>query len=248
MKPLQKFLLFSISLFLFTAFTGCRIPKDPKRTFEKVKAEKVFRVGVIENGAWVKKNEAGEPGGAEAELVKEFARKINARPEWISGGEYELFESLKNFEIDMIIGGLAESSPYSKDAAFTNPYFTEKIVVGTPKGEILQDVAGRKVYVETGSVAAYYLKDKNAQPVETENLFQSNGFVAAAEWLLVKKGFQPADIELYKIKHVIAVPPGENLWLITLDNFLAEKRTQIKSMLKGESENESSLTLQTSRR
>lgn len=248
MKTLQKLLLFSFFLFLFTAFTGCQIPKDPKRTFERVKAEKVFRVGVIENGAWVKKDEAGEPTGVEAELVKEFAQNINVRPEWISGGEYELFEALKNFEIDMIIGGLVESSSYSKHAAFTNPYFTERIVVGTPKDEILQDVAGRKVYVETGSVAAYYLKEKNAQPVETENPFQSNAFVAAPEWLLAEKGFQPADIELYKLKHVIAVPPGENLWLVTLENFLAENRTQIESMLKEGSKNESSLTLQTTRR
>ncbi len=241
-------LLLLISLFFFTAFTGCQIPKDPKRTFEKVKAEKVLRVGVIANESWVKRSETGDPTGAEAELVKEFARKINSRPRWIPGGEYELFEALKNYELDLIIGGLAESSPYSKHAAFTNPYFTEKIVVGTPKGESLQDVAGKKVYVKMGSVAAYYLKEKNAQPVETENPFQSNGFVAAPEWLLAEKGFQPTDIELYKLKHVIAVPPGENLWLVTLENFLAEKRTQIESMLKEGSKNESSPALQTARR
>jgi polar amino acid transport system substrate-binding protein len=229
-KTFAGFLIFS--LFLLTA---CQIPQDPNRTLENVRNAKVLRVGIIVNEPWVVKN-GGEPTGVEPALIGEFAGEIGARPVWVTGSDYELFESLKNFELDLVIGGLAESSPYGSEVAFTNPYYTEKIFVGVSKEKNPppEDLSGQKVSVRTGEIAAFYLKEKGAVPVPAENPFETDGLAAAPEWELEQNGFQKTGEELYQIRHIVAVPPGENLWLVRLDNFLAAKRSQIEKLLAEE--------------
>ncbi|MCU1436011.1 MAG: putative lipoprotein [Pseudarthrobacter sp.] len=84
---------------------GCgTYPADPSGTLERV-AGGTLRVGASENGDWVKFSAASGGGqatrpasprrdedvqGTEAELVREFAARLGADIEWVSGTEHVL--------------------------------------------------------------------------------------------------------------------------------------------------------------
>jgi hypothetical protein len=47
-------------------------------------------------------------------------------------------------------------------------------------------------------------------------------------------GFEPSGVELPEERHVMAVPPGENGWLVALDRFLAARRGEAERFLREE--------------
>lgn len=70
--------LFSLFLILFFfILQACEsYPNDPENSLEEARGG-TLRVGVIEAPPWIK-FENGEISGIEAEIIKGFARKINA--------------------------------------------------------------------------------------------------------------------------------------------------------------------------
>ena len=154
------------TLFLIVAgsvLTGCGMPHDPNNTLDLVSGG-IVRVGLIHNEPWVVRTGGGEPEGAEVTLVREFAEEINAHPHWVWGSESELMEALKRFELDLVIGGLTESSPWPKKGlAFTNPFFTDRILIGTPpEMASLESIDGVRIAVRLGEVTAAHLEKENA--------------------------------------------------------------------------------------
>ncbi|MET3370934.1 UNVERIFIED_CONTAM: hypothetical protein ABIE34_004211 [Jeotgalibacillus campisalis] len=107
--------------------TGCgvSVPADPQGTLDRVSGG-VLRVGASPNGDWVKLTSSGEPTGTEAELVRRFAAQLDARVEWSTGTEHILAERVEHGELDLMIGGLREDTPWEKHAALTQPY-TESV-------------------------------------------------------------------------------------------------------------------------
>ena len=47
-------------------------------------------------------------------------------------------------------------------------------------------------------------------------------------------GFEPTSIELPEEQHVMAVPLGENGWLVELERFLRSQRAEAKALLREE--------------
>ena len=121
---------------------GCAtIPADPDGTLERVQGG-VLRVGVTENAPWVDLSGGGEPSGTEPTLVLEFADQQGATVEWTAGSEATLAEALEAGELDVVIGGFLEDTPWTEHGAATRPYVTagtgegdEKHVMLTPLGE-----------------------------------------------------------------------------------------------------------------
>ena len=73
---------FLIALILCVCCAGCgKLPRDPEETLSRVQQSKRLRVGLVEHPPWVVRT-AGEPSGAEVELVKQFASDVGATPEW----------------------------------------------------------------------------------------------------------------------------------------------------------------------
>jgi polar amino acid transport system substrate-binding protein len=70
--------------------------------------------------------------------------------------------------------------------------------------------------------------------VRVEELRGSDLPVAAYRWQLEAWGFEPAGVELPEERHVMAVPPGENGWLVTLERFLAGRRGEAERLLREE--------------
>src|SRR4051812_29357091 len=85
--------------------SGCgNLPRDPKGTLSRAQANGRLRVGLVEHPPWVVRT-AGEPSGAEVELVREFAQELGATPEWHWGGEQAQMEALEHYQLDLLVGG-----------------------------------------------------------------------------------------------------------------------------------------------
>src|SRR4051794_20819711 len=157
--------LFSLSLIVALA-GGCgSLPRDPKKTLERVRQQKHVKVGLVENPPWVVRS-GSEPGGAESELIREFAASLGATPDWFWGGEQAHLEALERYELDLVAGGLDANTPWAKKVGFTRPYFEERIVVGIPRNaQQPESLKGLRVAVKSGEAVAAYLVKKDATPV-----------------------------------------------------------------------------------
>jgi ABC-type amino acid transport substrate-binding protein len=113
---------------LLLAGCGTSYPADPSGTLERVR-DGTLRVGASANGSWVKVSSGNgsdvrgeDVQGSEAELVRGFASRLGAEIEWVSGTEYVLAEDLKHGELDLVIGGLDDKTPWATHAGLTMPY------------------------------------------------------------------------------------------------------------------------------
>lgn len=230
--------LIALTLCIFCAGCG-QLPRDPEKTLSRVRQGKRLRVGLVEHAPWVVRTE-GEPSGAEVELVKEFAREIGATPEWHRGGEQEQMEALEHYQLDLLVGGLTSETAWSKYVGLTSPYFESRVVVGIGKSAPpLKSVKGVPVAVESGDSSAYYLESKGASVVPVDDLARANSAaVAAPEWQLEKLGLAPTDVDLRTEKHVMAAPPGENAFIKRLDEFLYQRRGDVKGLLEQQPQQE----------
>jgi polar amino acid transport system substrate-binding protein len=213
--------------------SGCGFPGDPMGTLDRVRGGEM-RVGLVANPPWT----GGGPSGVEVALVEDFARGLGAETVYVRGTTPELLEATKQGEVDVLVGGFTDQSPgirEQKEAGITQPYLVARPLVGVPPGGGgLEDLAGRRVAVgETGATAAH-LKEEGAVPVRAEDLRASDLPVAAYGWQLEEWGFEPAGVELPEERHVMAVPPGENGWLVTLERFLAGRRGEAERLLREE--------------
>src|SRR5947209_5783145 len=107
------------------AVSCANLPRDPKETLRRVEGGRL-RVGLVEHWPWVIRI-GGEPAGVEVELVKKFAAGLGATPEWHWGGEQQQMEALEHFQLDLVIGGVTNSTAWSKYVGLTSPYFEERI-------------------------------------------------------------------------------------------------------------------------
>ncbi|MFD4422450.1 transporter substrate-binding domain-containing protein [Agromyces sp. NPDC058484] len=124
--------------------SGCSIdiPVDPHGTLDRVR-DGSLRVGVSHNPPWTDITEGRSPSGIEPELIVQFAEELDAEIEWTEDGESTLAIALERGELDVVIGGLLENTPWTARAAVTRPYAettgdggrSEKHVMLVRKGE-----------------------------------------------------------------------------------------------------------------
>jgi ABC-type amino acid transport substrate-binding protein len=115
--------LADVALAVAVGLTGCAstYPADPNGTLERVTGG-TMRVGISPNENWTDISDGGEASGIEVNLVEEFADRIDAEIEWTEGGEEKLFTDLAAGRLDMVIGGLTETTPWVEKAAITKPF------------------------------------------------------------------------------------------------------------------------------
>lgn len=122
---------------LMSLVTGCgaQVPADPYSTLDRVQ-NGVLRVGVSENEPWVAVHEAGPPTGTEPSLITSFADQLGATVEWIDGSEAELVEALDQGELDVVLAGFVQDTPWIEEAAVTRPY-TEVATADGIEGHVM---------------------------------------------------------------------------------------------------------------
>ena len=93
------------------------LPRDPKETLRTVQT-RPMRVGLVEHAPWVIRT-TGEPAGVEVDLVRQFAAALGTTPEWNWGGEQEQLEALEEYQLDLVIGGFTDRTPWRKYVGLT---------------------------------------------------------------------------------------------------------------------------------
>ncbi|TSI12062.1 transporter substrate-binding domain-containing protein [Brevibacterium aurantiacum] len=158
MRPLRLLLV----LVTLVGLTGCgmHIPSDPDDTLNRAKNGELV-VGISHRPPWTDISKPDEPSGTEVELVGAFASSIDADVAWHAGSEEELMTMLKDDQLDMIIGGITDKSPWTSHAALTTSY-TES---AGPDGK----------------------KEKHVMAVR----MGENAFMAELEKFLLAQGLQP---------------------------------------------------------
>src|SRR5215210_813335 len=228
----------SVAVFVLVVLVaaGCDFPRDSRGTLEGVR-KGTMRVGIVENDPWTRMEE-GHASGVEVELLKDFARELGTEASFVPGTTPELLEAAKEAEVDVLIGGFTSTSPgvsEGKEAGVTGSYLTTRFVVGVPPGtSAFDDASGREIAVERIDGTAALLREEGAVPVLVDGLPTAEMPVAAYRWQLEAWGFEPTSVELPEEEHVMAVPLGENGWLVELERFLRAHRAEAKSLLRKE--------------
>ena len=215
--------LFSLFLILFfLILQACEsYPNDPENSHEEARGD-TLRVGVIEAPPWIV-FENGEISGVEAEIIKGFAKEIDAEVEWVKGTEEELMPLLEEFELHLVAGGITSSTPWKKHIGLTGTYKKEKVFICNTTGELVpEEIEGKKVGVKKGTAVGAYVKKKKGIPVFLDSLESYKGLIAVYEHEKEKFGCQGSSLTIKTEKHVLAVPRGENNLLMTLEEFLNE--------------------------
>lgn len=95
---------------------GCaEFPTDPEDTLKRVRAEGVFRVGIIAPGPHSRDHHRQQ------RLIAEVARSTGARPLVGTGSAEHLLTAVEKGELDLVIGELARDSPWGKHVTLLPP-------------------------------------------------------------------------------------------------------------------------------
>jgi polar amino acid transport system substrate-binding protein len=220
-----------VAVALGLAVGGCeRVPRDPEGTLERARGGTI-RVGIAANPPWTRPG-PDRTGGIEARLVEDFARSLNARVAWVSGGESDLLRALESFQLDIVIGGLTDDTKWDRRVGLTRPYVRTKTLVGeAPGAASVTDLTGKEVAVRQGDPAARTLESKGAKPLISVDPWTNTKLVAAQGWQLLARGYAATRFILEEHRHVMAVPPGENAFLLHLERFLKSREGEIETAL-----------------
>ncbi|MDT0691645.1 transporter substrate-binding domain-containing protein [Salegentibacter sp. F188] len=130
-------ILFLFIVICLSCLSSCdNYPQDTYGTFEEVKGGTLL-VGYAENPPWVIASER-ELAGIEVELIKGFAKSINAEIEWVNKNQHLLLEELEHRNLHFVISGLTKSTPWTSRVSVTGSFLEyqgQKHVIAVPPGE-----------------------------------------------------------------------------------------------------------------
>lgn len=123
--------------------TGCGgpFPADTEGTLQRATGGTLY-VGVTEHEPWTMLEDDGDVTGIEPELLEDYAATIDAEIDWTTGSESVLADELDNGELDIVIGGLTSSAPWTGKMAFTRPYATVRDESGQQQNMVMGVRAG----------------------------------------------------------------------------------------------------------
>ncbi len=91
------------------------MPRDPEGTLERVRAEHVFRVGLISSG------DHRDDAHRERDFLLRVARATGAQPVVTEGAAEPLLLKLEEGGLDLVVGTVAEKSPWLGRVAILEP-------------------------------------------------------------------------------------------------------------------------------
>lgn len=212
------------------AITGCDgFPRDAAGTLDRVTGG-VMRVGLLYAPPWA--DPAGpEPEGVEVALAEALAAELGAEIRWVTASETDVLGALKEREIDLVIGGLTEGNPWGGEVAFTRPYLVEHIVVASRGIDApLPGLDEIPVAVDPSTLEPGYVAAKGGVPVPARGDAAPAEMEAKADWQMAPG--ETAVFVLHRDRHVVAVPNGENAWLIRVDRFFRGRGAAVHEALR----------------
>jgi polar amino acid transport system substrate-binding protein len=221
-----------VGLLVLVALAACGLPRDASGTLSRVRGG-TMRVGVVIDTPWTT-DSATEVGGIEGALARVLARQLGARIEWVRAQPEELLQSAHDRELDLVIGGFTASTPWKKQLALTRPYYVDtEFVAGPPGGAPPSTIERSSIAVRQGDPASATIRKQGGQPVIVRDLSSAATAVVAPSWRLAQLHRVPnVQLQLAKNQHVLVTPPGENAWLLRVEQLLFEQRAAVPARLR----------------
>lgn len=121
-RPSRSFVGGGIALMLAGMLSGCGItmPADPDGTLDSVRGGEL-RVGASPDPGLVEVT-GPEPAGPLPDLVEEFGETLDAETVWTVGSEETLVGMLEAGDLDLVIGGFTDETPWVDHAGTTRGY------------------------------------------------------------------------------------------------------------------------------
>lgn len=111
---------------------ACTFPKDPQHTLSRARAEGLA-IGVVENPPFTLIQDSSF-SGTEIMLLKQFCKKENLTPHFEAGNETDLIKKLKDYELDIVVGGFGKKTVWKKEVGMTRSYDSTHVLF-VPPGE-----------------------------------------------------------------------------------------------------------------
>ena len=218
-------------LVLIVGLAACNVPRDPEGTLARVSGG-VIRAGYTVAPPWAS-GAPDSPSGVEIDIVEALADELNASVEWTEGSQAELFAALEEHALDIVVGGFDAKDPLVLTGGATRPYATTRLTVGVAEGEpVPQELKGATIAAEAGTEAEGLVKAAGASVQPVSDVTASDAPLAAVDsWLLDDLGRVDSGHHLQQHEHVMAVPPGENGWLVALERYLFAHATDISTAI-----------------
>ncbi|WP_448231880.1 hypothetical protein [Microbacterium lacticum] len=111
-----------VGVVFVTSLAGCglSVPTDPDGTLAAATGGQL-RVGVSPDPD-LADDDGATPSGPVVDLVSDFSETINAHPDWTIGSEETLVGMLEAGELDVLVGGFTDQSPWVDRAGVTRGY------------------------------------------------------------------------------------------------------------------------------
>lgn len=94
---------------------GCdALPRDPDHTLERVRSERLFRVGIIADGD-------GAIDGQGAAFIARVSQATGAKAAVRQGASEPLLLDLKAGKLDLVLGQVSPDSPWAPEVAILAP-------------------------------------------------------------------------------------------------------------------------------
>jgi hypothetical protein len=108
-------------IFAALLLAGCDLPTDSDGATVRIAKTHALRVGLSDNPPWVR-FENGKARGVEAELVEGFAQSLGAQVHWTRGAESRLVALLKERKLDLMVGGVTTSAPWTSETGVSRSF------------------------------------------------------------------------------------------------------------------------------
>ena len=142
---------------------------------EDIKARGFVRIGVSLGGEPIGFRDArNEPVGYDVDVARQLAAKIGVPVRFSDVSSDARISMLMSHQLDLVVANVSITPQRARVVAFSNPYNTAGLRVIVQKGagiKTLADLAGKRVVVGRGTIAATFLKQSapGANVVYTDN-------------------------------------------------------------------------------
>jgi polar amino acid transport system substrate-binding protein len=217
----------AVAVAMAAVLSGCQFPRDPDGTLDRASGGTI-RVGVGQRMPWAGW-QGDRPVGVEVDLVTELANRLHARVEWCRGSDEELLEALQKRALDIVAAGLDDRSAWKTKVSFTRFFFRTRTVLavapGVPAPHRLHDTA---VAAEPDGAEAALLREHGAHVVPEDRRDVAR---LVEDWQL-GPDLRSTGLKLEDAKHVLALPLGENAWLLRINRMLVGSSPRTRSLLR----------------
>lgn len=158
-------LALAVLIFLLWAALAQGGPLSRDRTWERIRAEGVLRVGMDASFPPFEMIDpaSGEIQGFDVDLANALAAELGVRAEFLNIGFDSLYDQLLAGRYDAVISALPVDYTWTEDVRYSEPYFQAGLLLVTTQAfsstiQRPEDLVGRRVAVEWGSEGDAFIR------------------------------------------------------------------------------------------